>query len=71
MKQKLFLLFWAIVVCAATTWAVPAKPGWYTHTQSDGKTVTVELVGDEFSSATLTRDGLMVYRAEFCYTKTC
>ena len=64
MKQKLFLLFWAIVACAATTWAVPAKPGWYTHTQSDGKTVTVELVGDEFSSATLTRDGLMVYRAE-------
>ena len=52
------------MVCAATTWAVPAKPGWYTHTQSDGKTVTVELVGDEFSSATLTRDGLMVYRAE-------
>jgi len=64
MKQKLFLLFLAIVACVATTWAVPAKPGWYTHTQSDGKTVTVELVGDEFSSATLTRDGLMVYRAE-------
>ena len=64
MKQKLFLLFWAIMACAATAWAVPAKPGWYTHTQSDGKTVTFELVGDEFSSATLTRDGLTVYRAE-------
>ncbi len=64
MKQKLFLLFWAIVACAATTWAVPAKPGWYTHTQSDGKTVTFELVGDEYSSARLTRDGMMIYQNE-------
>jgi len=64
MKQRIFFLLWTLIAFAAMTWAVPSKPGWHTHIQSDGKTVTIESVGDEFSSATLTNDGLMVFRAK-------
>ncbi len=60
--KSLFLSIIIIFTCIAMANAVPAQPGWSTFIQSDGKTVTLELVGDEWSSATLTRDGLMVTR---------
>ena len=60
--KKIFLSILFVFTCIAMVNAVPAKPGWRTFTQSDGKTVTLQLVGDEWSSATLTRDGLMVTR---------
>ena len=50
--------------------AVPAKPGYKTYTQSDGKSITVQSVGDEFFHFFMTQDGLPVElngKGDFCY----
>jgi len=62
--KKLFLSILFVFACIAMANAVPAQPGWHTFIQSDGKAVTLQLVGDEWSSATLTRDGLMATRGD-------
>ena len=51
-------------MCSLSVLAEPAKPGWHTITQSDGTTLQVRAVGDEFYSVLLTSDDLMVARGE-------
>lgn len=51
--------------------AVPAKSVPFTHVQSDGSTVTLEMRGGEFNHSLMTLDGLTVARAlngDYCYT---
>lgn len=43
-----------------TTWAVPAKPGFVQVTQSDGTTLQIQTLGDEFCHSLATADGLMI-----------
>jgi len=43
--------------------AVPAMPGYRTFVQSDGTTIEVQLMGDEYNHSFVTRDGLTVERA--------
>ena len=53
----------SLLLVLATWWAamaVPAKPGYYTFTQSDGTQITVQKVGDEFFHLYVTQDGLPV-----------
>ena len=62
--KKFFLVLLMIMCCVFGAMAVPAKPGWQTITQSDGTTLKVQVVGNEFSSAILTSDGLTVDRGK-------
>ena len=51
--------------------AVPAKPVPFTHTQSDGLTVTLVMRGGEFNHSLMTMDGLTVAQTlngDYCYT---
>ena len=57
--KKLFTLMVAALFCFAAS-AVPAKPGTHTITQSDGSTVTVRMIGDEFHHALVTLDDMTV-----------
>ena len=57
--KKLFTLMAAALICFAAS-AVPAKPGTHTFTQSDGSTITVKMVGDEFHHSFMTLDNLTV-----------
>ena len=72
MKKKVLfmsmLLSWALIAVA-----VPARPGWYTMTQSDGSTLKLRAVGNAFNNALLTTDGLTVERGsdgDFYYTSS-
>lgn len=44
--------------------AIPAKPGFTTFTQSDGTTIKIQALGDEFHHSLATADGLTVARGE-------
>ena len=57
--KKLFTLMAAALICFAAS-AVPAKPGTHTFTQSDGSTITLKMVGDEFHHSLMTLDNLTV-----------
>ena len=61
MKKNLFL-FITLICCALAAYAMPAKPGWHKVTQNDGTTLTIQAVGNAFTGALLTQDGLMVER---------
>ena len=61
--KKILLLFTACLLCVSTMQAVPAKRGFKTFNQADGKTITLQMVGDEFHHSILTQDGLTVQRA--------
>ena len=61
--KKILMLCMAIATTCFVAMAVPAKPGVTTLTQSDGTQITVRTVGDEWHSAILTQDGLVVERA--------
>ncbi|MBR5102068.1 MAG: M6 family metalloprotease domain-containing protein [Muribaculaceae bacterium] len=50
----------ALLFAIGVAWAVPAKRIVKTVTQSDGKTLTITLVGDEFHHGFITTDGLVV-----------
>jgi M6 family metalloprotease-like protein len=59
----------ALVTCS-TMMAAPAKPGSYTHVQSDGSTVTLTMQGGETHRSLVTIDGLTVARnmnGDYCY----
>ena len=63
------------IVLVITAWnlmmAVPAKPVPFTHTQSDGSTVTLVMRGGEFNHSLMTMDGLTVAQVandDYCYT---
>ena len=69
MKRSLLLLVSVFLFCMAAQ-AVPAKPGFRTFVQADGKTLTLQIVGDEYYHCMVTTDGLVVDRGsdgEFRY----
>ena len=72
MKMKgIILTIAAAVLCCAVAVAVPAKPTAFTHTQSDGSTVTLVMRGGEFCHSLMTIDGLTVAQninGDYCYT---
>ena len=53
-----------LALLALSMWAVPAKRTPLTVVQSDGSTIVVTPVGDEFCHSLLTSDGLTVCRGE-------
>ena len=70
MKKTILLLLMGIF-CLSNALAVPAKRGLRTVVQSDGSSITVQAIGDEFHHCLLTSDGLAVARAndgKFYYT---
>ena len=68
--KRLLLLTAAMTLCLCTMLAAPAKPQPFTHIQSDGSTVTLEMRGGERCHALMTLDGLTVQRVangDYCY----
>ena len=59
MKKHLFCIVF-LLVAWVTAMAVPALPGFSVVKQSDGSTLTIQVVGDEWFSAVLTTDDLTV-----------
>ena len=69
MMRGFLLTIMALVACS-TMMAAPAKPGTYTHVQSDGSTVTLTMQGGESHRSLVTVDGLTVARnmnGDYCY----
>ena len=69
MMRRFLLAIMALVACS-TMMAAPAKPGSYTHVQSDGSTVTLTMQGGETHRSLVTIDGLTVARnmnGDYCY----
>ena len=65
MTKKINTLLLVIMMIMSGTFAamaVPAKPGWQTIEQSDGTMLKVKAVGNSYSSAIVTSDGLTVAR---------
>ena len=58
--QKKLAALVALLFSAITTWAVPVAPWSMPVRQSDGTTLTVRAVGDEWWHCLLTTDGLVV-----------
>ena len=58
--KKIFLLTLAIVVAWTAAMAVPAKPGLNTVTMSDGTSLQIQVLGDEWSHSLATADGLTI-----------
>ena len=70
MKRILIAIIALALGCTAAL-AVPAKPVPFTHTQSDGTTVSLVMRGGEFCHSLMTLDGLMVAmdaHGDYCYT---
>ncbi len=61
--RKYFILL-TVLCYGLMAMAVPARPGWHTIKQSDGTIMKVQAVGNAFSSALLTTDGLTVARGD-------
>lgn len=55
--MKKVIVSMLLSAAAITVQAVPAYPGWMTRTQADGSTIEVQLVGDEFYSFMVNREG--------------
>ena len=71
MKIRFYLSLLAAVMCCGSVLAAPAKPDPFTHTQSDGSTVTLLMRGGEFNHSLMTMDGLTVAldaNGDYCYT---
>ncbi len=71
--KKIILCAAAAMLCLIEASAVPARRLPRTHTQSDGTSITVTLVGDEFNHSYVTDDGLTVERmsnGDFHYRTT-
>ena len=69
-KKKILTTLLAVLACWTTMLAVPAKPVPFTHTQSDGTTVTLVMGGGEFCHSLMTLDGLTVaqnIQGDYCY----
>lgn len=68
--KRIALLIYLTTLTLASAFAVPAKPGIVTRTQSDGSIVTIELFGDESYHYTLANGIYTVVEDEvgdFCY----
>lgn len=61
MKKIFCLVAGALLMCVPAR-AIPAKPGLFTFTQSDGTTLQVRQLGDEFLHSAVTADGLTIER---------
>ena len=69
--KRIFLLAAALVAVWNLMSSAPAKPIPFTHTQSDGSTVTLVMRGGEFNHSLMTMDGLTVDQnsnGDYCYT---
>ena len=68
--KRIALLIYLTTLTLATAFAIPARPGISTRTQSDGSVVSFEVIGDEFSNYTLV-DGIYTVLedsdGDFCY----
>ena len=70
MIKKLMTTMAAALLTCGMALAVPAKPLPFTHTQSDGSTVTLVMRGGELNRSMTTMDGLTVARdlgGDYCY----
>ena len=65
MKKILFLFVACVFAIAAN--AVPARPVWSTVVQSDGTTIEVRTIGDEYYHYTINRDGQQVREVNGMY----
>ena len=68
--RKVLLTIVTALICCSAVMAVPAKPEPFTHTQSDGSTVTLVMRGGEFNHSLMTMDGLTVAldaNGDYCY----
>jgi len=69
--MKKIIVSLVAILCTVGLWAVPAYPGWQTKTASDGTTIEVRLVGDEYCSYWATEDGkLAIEQADGTFVKS-
>ncbi|MDO4972208.1 MAG: M6 family metalloprotease domain-containing protein [Bacteroidales bacterium] len=68
--KKIILSLLAIAMTAGAAFAIPAKRGFSTYSQTDGTSITVQCIGDEFNHSFVTTDGLtlaMDERGDYYY----
>ena len=53
-----------LAVCAVSLFAAPARRGWMRRTLSDGSSVEVQQIGDEYYHCMITREGKMLTMSE-------
>lgn len=68
--MKRILISAVLSLCAAMTFAIPAKKSWKVVSQSDGTTIRVNQAGDEHLHYYITEDNVPLYKAadnRYCY----
>ena len=68
--MKRILISAVLSLCAAMTFAIPAKKRWKVVSQSDGTTIKVSQAGDEHLHYYITEDNVPIYKAadnRYCY----
>ena len=55
-----FVILALLCLFYSQVYAIPAKPGFTSFTQSDGSTIKVQALGDEFCHSLATSDGLII-----------
>lgn len=68
--MKRILISAVLFLCAAMTFAIPAKKSWKVVSQSDGTTIRVSQAGDEHLHYYITEDNVPLYKAadnRYCY----
>ena len=68
--MKRILISAVLSLCAAKTFAIPAKKSWKVVSQSDGTTIKVSQAGDEHLHYYITEDNVPLYKAadnRYCY----
>lgn len=68
--MKRILISVVLSLCAAMTFAIPAKKSWKVVSQSDGTTIKVSQAGDEHLHYYITEDNVPLYKAadnRYCY----
>ena len=68
--MKRILISAVLSLCAAMTFAIPAKKSWKVVSQSDGTTIKVSQAGDEHLHYFITEDNVPIYKAadnRYCY----
>lgn len=68
--MKRILISAVLSLCAAMTFAIPAKKSWKVVSQSDGTTIKVSQAGDEHLHYYITEDNVPIYEAadnRYCY----
>ncbi len=68
--MKRILISAVLSLCAAMTFAIPAKKSWKVVSQSDGTTIRLSQAGDEHLHYYITEDNVPLYKAadnRYCY----